>query len=192
VRNNLGHESIAVRPDGGALLSFTESSLAQDGPIATLERGASARVLAFDIAARRASAEYVYVTEPIPTGSTRQPMVQDNGVSSATYLRDGRLIVMERSFAAGVGNTIQIFEVEIADATNVLGRVSLAGAADVTPLRKKRLGVLKPGDAGFAVDNMEAITQGPDVDGKPTLVLFSDNNFSRRQTNLLVLLQMTR
>jgi hypothetical protein len=193
VRDNLGHEGLAVSPDGTRMIAVIENALAQDGPIATVETGSPSRVLVFDLATRRPVAEHVYVTEKIPTASPRTPPVHDNGVAAATYLRDGRLIVVERSFALGVGNTIHIFEVDLSGATNVLGRASIAQATDVMPVTKKLLWRHKSGDNGLILDNMEAIAQGPDVDGVPTVLMASDNNFNRRgQITLFLALQLPK
>lgn len=43
----------------------------------------------------------------------------------------------------------------------------------------------------LALDNIEGITWGPEVDGKPTLILVSDNNFSPAQFTQFVALSVS-
>lgn len=189
IRSNLGHEALAITPDGNQLIAITESALAQDGPNPTLASGAFARLLVFDVPTRRTIAEFVYAVEGIPVASTHPQPFQDNGVTSALYLNDGRLLVLERSFARGVGTTIQIFEVKLAGATNVLGRETLQGAK-FTPVAKSPVMTLSAIRHSYDVDNIEGMALGPSVAGKPTIVLVSDNNFSRHQRSQFIVLQV--
>ena len=192
VRPNLGHEALAVSSDGKRLVAFLENAMRQDGPVATPQAGSRARVLVYDLATREPVAEYVYDTAPIPEASPRRPPRHDNGVTGAIYTDDGRLLVLERSFALGVGITIQIFEVDVADATNVLGKAKLADVQNLKPVQKTQLLKLKTGEKGFRIDNIEGIALGPVVQGQPTLLLISDNNFRRGQINQLIVLAMLR
>ena len=149
-------------------------------------------MLIYDLASRKPVAEYVYATSPIPVRSTRSPPLHDNGVTSALYLKDGRLIVLERSFALGVGVTIQIFEIDTSGATDVLGKESLSDVQDVKPVAKKRLIMLKSGESGQRVDNIEGMAIGPMVSGNPTVLLAADNNFRRGQINQFIALSIPR
>ena len=42
----------------------------------------------------------------------------------------------------------------------------------------------------LALDNIEGISWGPPVDGLPTLILVSDNNFNREQFTQFIALQV--
>lgn len=192
VRSNQGHEALAVTPEGSRMIVITESALVQDGPSAALEAGTSARLLVYDIASRQPVAEHVYVTEPVPVASTTPEPRHDNGITGALYLEDGRLLVMERSFARGVGTTVQIFEADLEGATNVLGREKL-DAAGVVPVRKTHVIKLDSLRHAYDVDNLEGMARGPELDGRPTILLVSDNNFNRRgQRTQFILLQLGR
>jgi hypothetical protein len=89
---------------------------------------------------------------------------------------------MERSFVAGVGNKVRIYEADLTGATNVLNK-SLAGAK---PVRKKLVADL--GDYPLSkVDNIEGMTWGPKLPtGERTLIVASDNNFSTSQVTQVV------
>jgi hypothetical protein len=73
-----------------------------------------------------------------------------------------------------------VFLVSLAGATNVLGKESLQGIAGLETVAKIPVLTLRHGEGGQAIDNIEALALGPMVDGKPTLIFASDNNFNRR------------
>ncbi len=179
IADNLGHEGLAVSRDGKTLYAALENALVQDGPKASLEAGSPARVLGFEIATGKPVAEYVYVTEAIPEKATRPPFYADNGVSEILTLPDGRLLFVERAFAFGVGNTIRLFTASLDGATNVLGRETIRDDKSVQPLKKELALTLQQGSLGLSIDNIEAVTLGPWIDGKPSLIMASDNNFNR-------------
>lgn len=178
VRNNLAFEALALTADGRTLYAVTENALAQDGDKATLDAGSRSRIVAFDVASGKPTAEYAYDTDPIVAKATTEPAYNDNGVSEALALDDGRLLLVERSFGSGVGNDIRLYAVDLTTATDVAALSALAGQA-VVPATKVPFLHLAEGDHGLDVDNIEAMTFGPEVAGKRTLVLASDDNFNR-------------
>jgi hypothetical protein len=108
------------------------------------------------------------------------------GLVDLLPLPGGDLLAMEREFVELRGLEIQIFRVSLDGATDVSGLGSLAGTT-YRPVRKTLL--FDFGDIGFVPDNIEGMTFGPALpDGSRTLVLVSDNNFSRlQQTQILAL-----
>lgn len=89
----------------------------------------------------------------------------------------------------GVGNRITLYRASFDVASNVKDMPSLANQA-VAPLGKKPVLQLNEGDFGLGIDNIEAITFGPKVDGKRTLVLASDNNFNHGQVSQFIALKL--
>ena len=88
---------------------------------------------------------------------------------------------MERSFsvgAPGTGNTIKLYEVALPGADDVNGFDSLATLLGrIQPVEKTLL--LDLDVLGIPLDNVEGMTFGPSLpDGRRSLVLVSDNNFS--------------
>lgn len=178
VHDNASFEGLSHAPDGRVLFAALEGGLKQDGPTATEQEGSLSRVLAFDPGTGRPAAEYAYRTAPVPRAA-KGLRAADNGISAILALDGKRLLVVERSFAAGYGNTIQVFEATTEGATDVLGRERIAGT-DFEPMAKKHLFTLEEGTLGLDIDNIESIAFGPEVDGRRTLVLASDNNFNPR------------
>ncbi len=188
IRNNLSFESLTITPDGKTLLAGTENALVQDGDKATLDHGSRSRIIAFDLASGDVTAEYAYDTDPIFTKATEPPFWNDNGMSE--FVSDGNdLLTVERSFAMGVGNRITLYRASFDGASNVKDVPSLANQ-QATPLAKQLLLQLNEGDFGLDIDNIEAITFGPMVDGKRTLVLASDNNFNHGQVSQFIALKL--
>lgn len=178
-RNNLAFEGLALSPDAQTLIVALENALIQDGPKASLTETSPVRVATFDIASGQPGPEWVYVTDPIPQAPARAGGFADNGVSDILALDDGSLLVMERGYSAGKGNSIRLYRTDRRDVTDVSGIDALAGAA-WTPLGKTL--VLDLATLGVALDNCEGMDFGPRLpNGNRTLVLVSDDNFNDAQ-----------
>lgn len=199
VRDNLAFESLTLSRDERRLWVATEGALVQDGPMPTLTAGTPTRLLALDVGSRRPGVEHAYVLDPVPLPPQPADGPAGNGLVELLALDETRFIAVERSWARGAatpgqprtGNTVRLFLVDTAGATDVSAMDSLAGR-DWVPVRKTLLLALNDlrHDDGtpLATDNIEALAWGPRHQGQPTLVLVSDNNFNPRQfTQVLVL-----
>ena len=175
VFNNLAFEALALSADGSRLFVGTENGLAQDGDRATLEAGSPARILVIDTNSLEPVAEYVYPTEPIFEAASQEPFWNDNGLTAFETLPDGRLVAVERSYAHGVGNHIRVFTVSLDGADSILGQDDIAAAAPVTKTPWFEIG---EGDHGLDIDNIESLAWGPEIGGRPSMVLASDDNFN--------------
>jgi len=186
VRSNHGFEGLTIAPGGSTVIAAVEAPLIQDGPIADLERGATTRLVMFDVATRRAVAERAYRVEPVPDVPVPETAYRSTGVSEILALDEHRVLVMERSFSAGVGNRVRLYLADLETGDDVTGSEALP--ADVEPVEK--LLVADLADLGIDPDNLEGMTFGPPTaDGRSTLVLVADNNFqpSVQRNQLLVL-----
>jgi len=184
VRQNLAFESAATAPNGRFLFSATEGALAHDGPSAGLTARSPARLLRYNLQTRRLDRQYVYWTETIAEPPVPATAFALNGVVDLLPLNNQFLLAMERSFSVGApdtGNTIKLFAVKLAGATNVNGVDSLAGRLDdVRPAQKTLL--LDLDTLGIPLDNVEGMAFGPRLpDGRQSLLLVSDNNFAAAQ-----------
>jgi hypothetical protein len=177
VRNNLAFESLVVSTDGTVLLAGTENALAQDGEKATLEAGSPSRIIRFDVATGKPGDEYVYETGKIFAKATAEPPYNDNGLSDFIATDPETLLTVERSYAQGIGNEINLYRATRGDATNVEGKATIKGEM-VKPVAKEHVLKVGEGDFGLNIDNIESVTFGPKVGGKQTLVIASDNNFN--------------
>lgn len=177
VRGNLAFESLAISADGKTLWAGTENALAQDGDKATLDAGSRSRIIGFDIATGMPTAEYVYETGKIFAKATQEPPYNDNGLSELLTVDADTLLAVERSYAQGIGNEINLYLTKLSGATDVNGLAEVKDRT-VTPLAKQHVLKIGEGDFGLDIDNIESITWGPMVAGKRTLVIASDNNFN--------------
>jgi 3-phytase/alkaline phosphatase D len=182
VRQNLGFEAAAVAPHGHALFVGAENALAQDGPAASTTTGSNARLLRYHLGKKKHHGphqEWVYPTEPVVAPS---PVFTVNGLVELLPLDNSHLLAMERSFSVGAGNTIRIFRVDLHGATNVARIDDLDKVKKLRTVRKTLL--LDLDELGLTLDNIEGMTLGPRLpDGRRSLVLVSDNNFTAGQVS---------
>lgn len=190
-RANMSLESLALSPSGRFLVTSTEEALERDGPIASASNGTRVRILKMDRTGAEIS-EHAYETEPAATGG-------ELGVSEITALSDDELLVLERGWAKGIGNSARIFRVDLAEEkASCLGEPKLAQGrhtlhktlvVDIAKLNVGGLPKPKQPQASPLLDNFEGMTLGPKLpDGRPTLILVSDDNGRSDQTARLLVL----
>jgi hypothetical protein len=188
IRKNAGFESLSLSADGRTLWTANETALKQDAPDeeAALYGRHPVRLLRYE----RQGGSFVpagelgYLVDPIERRGTAFKV---RGLVDLLPLPEGGLLSLEREFVEGVGMEVQLFLVDTSVATDVSGRESLAGE-DWTPVHKT---LLYDFSAGFAPDNLEGMTFGPELpDGDRTLVLVSDDNFVILQATQIVALRL--
>ncbi|ACC84852.1 phytase [Nostoc punctiforme] len=202
VYNNLAFESLTITPDQKTLFTATENALSQDGLKASFTSGSSSRILQYNLVTGQPEKEYLYITDAIPEAPNPSTGSADNGLADLLAIDNrGTFLALERSFAQGVGNTIKIYEVSLQGATDIsfydsLNSLSAEQLAAIKPAQKRLLLNLTdlnlPTDANHpitGVDNIEGLAFGPKLaDGRQSIVLVSDNNFSSTQyTQILTL-----
>jgi hypothetical protein len=192
-RHNLGFEGVSFAPDGRSVWLAMESSLYQDGPIATPSTGAIARLIRFDRDRKMMAAQFAYPLDPIqavPTGKNG-----DNGIGEILALDDTHALVLERSGVEGADGVwkmyIRIYAIDTAGATDIHAVPSLASANHVPVAKRLVIDLAKTADIG-PVDNIEGMSWGPTLaDGKRSLVLVSDNNFNPAQITQFLAFEIT-
>ena len=186
LRDNQGFEGLAVTP-GGRLIAGMEQPLLQDGAV-TFQRGGTGRLVEFQRSGEtfRPSRQWRYQISPTPEVENFEEICSDgeNGLVELLALSETTLLSMERSCLVTkdrqfTANTIQLFTVELVD-----------GDA-----RKKLLLDFK--DIAFRLsstlsrlENFEALTFGPIVNNRPTLLIGSDDNFRATQKTSFLLFGM--
>lgn len=179
IRRNHGFEGLAFSPDFATLYAMTENALLQDGPASSITESSPSRLLALDYASGQPRAEYVVDVAPIPFAPSEPGGFADNGVSEILALDAQRLLLLERSFAAGAGVTLRLFIIDLRGATDVSPLDALAGQR-YTPVAKRLLFDFKT--LGIPLDNIEGMTWGPLLSGgQRSLIFVSDDNFNNRQ-----------
>jgi hypothetical protein len=179
VRLNLGFESAATR--GRVFFTANEGALVQDGAAASVAAGSPVRILRYRLPNGRAERQFLYWTDPIAEPPIPSTAFAVNGLVELLPLGNRRLLAMERSFsvgAPGTGNTIRLYDVRLAGADDISRFDSLAGRLDrIRPVTKEL--VLDLDELGIPLDNVEGMAMGPVLpDGRRSLLLVSDNNFS--------------
>jgi alkaline phosphatase len=193
VRNNLGFESLTITPNQQTLYSATENALSQDGEITTATTGSRCRILQYNLANGQIEKEFVYNTDPIntsdPKGSGSSGLVDLLAIDN-----QGKLLALERSFSPDTGNTIKIYELSLAKATDIkaidsLTNLKIHQQEALQPATKKLLLNLKDLQLPTGLDNVEGLTWGEKLaNGRQSIILVSDNNFSKSQfTQILAL-----
>ncbi len=190
IKPNEGFEALTAAADGKTVWTTTETALKQDVAEAERSRSNPVRLLRYDFrnGSFEPAAQYVYEIEPVPETGTGFWV---RGVVELLALPEGGLLALEREFVTGIGNRVQLFRVEIGDATDVSGLSALAGQ-QYRPVRKTLL--YDFADAGFRPDNLEGMAFGPDLPkGDRTLLLVSDDNFQPLlQATQIVALRLPR
>jgi hypothetical protein len=179
IRNNLAFESLTSTPNG-TIVTATENALKQDGPATGVGVGSPSRIQTFD-AGGAPLASFVYQVDPVVLPPNPAGAFATNGLTELLAVSDTRFLAIERSFstgAPGTGNSIKLYEIDTSGATDVSALAALGGGE--TPVSKKL--VLDLDTLGIPLDNIEGITFGETLDnGKQSLILVSDNNFSGNQ-----------
>ncbi|MFF0748005.1 esterase-like activity of phytase family protein [Streptomyces sp. NPDC004267] len=177
-RRNQSIEAIAFGSHGATLTSAIEGPLLQDGPEPTTEHGALVRVTR-QTRDGRVLAQFAYPLEKIfAVNDPDSPWGPDTGVPSILAFPDDpdRYLVLERTWVAGAGYKIRLFDATTRGATDVQAVDSLADRP-VTPMRKTLVADFHT--LGLStVDNTEGMTWGPVLpSGERSVVLVSDDNF---------------
>ncbi|MFS4094024.1 esterase-like activity of phytase family protein [Streptomyces sp. AF1A] len=173
---NATFEGLTLLPGGRHLLAAMESPIAGD----------SADTVRFQTWKRHGgrfelSAQYGY---RVDVGL---------GVPEVQATPDGRLLVLERGFTAGVGNTVRLYLADPRRATDTSGIEHLAGQASVHLVTKTLLADIAdcPSLGATArqpqpnplLDNIEGMTiTGRDRTGRLKVLLVSDDNQNPAQT----------
>jgi hypothetical protein len=185
---NLTFEGLGLSPDGRTLWVGMEGPLAPDG--ATAAGGNRLRFLRYEIDRQghwQLAGQVGYVADPAL------------GVAELQVVDDGQLLVLERGFQAGVGNTVRIYQAFLKGADDVTNEPTLA--RDGLHFVYKRLladlvdcptaGATNPGtQRNPLLDNVEGLAIGPRLPGGTRLLLLiSDDNFSATEVTRLYALR---
>lgn len=176
-RVNRGPEALAVEPDGSRLWTANEEPLERDGP--PVASGVAGKVRLVGLAINDARAigaeaigrrrELIYEVDPPHDRVSLGGGPLYSGVVALAALGEGRLLVLERSAAAGVPpleNRIYLVDTsKAAEARDRKGNLAAVAPVAKTLLWKGSLGV-----------NLEGLCVGPRLaDGRLTLVAVADN-----------------
>ena len=163
----------------------------EDGKQAGLEPSdAWVRIYEFNTRNGKNLAQYAYRLEPVAYAPNPPGSFMVNGIPDILYAGKNRLLVMERSFSTGrIPCTIKIFSVDLGEAEDIKHISALKEQPPAKPLRKKLL--LNLDHLGIYTDNVEGMCFGPTLpNGKKTLWMIADNNFSGLEKTQLFLFEV--
>jgi 3-phytase len=188
-RRNQAVEALTFGARGRMVTSAVEGPLLQDGPVPDLDHGALVRVTQ-QTRGGRVLGQFAYPIEKIFAESDPDsPWGPDTGVPSLLAFPDDpdRYLILERTWVAGSGYKIRLYEATTRGATDVRAVDSLAGR-HVVPMRKKLVADFHT--LGLStVDNTEGMTWGPVLpSGERSLILVSDDNFAEDAVTQIVAL----
>ncbi len=189
-RQNGVLEGMTFADNYNTLFVNVEEPLYEDGPRAAItENNAFIRILKFDVAIKKNTAQYAYKLSPIAHEASPATAFKINGVPDILYIGNNKLLVIERSFSSGrMACTIKLFMVDLNNATDVSG-MALSDNQNFKPADKKLL--LNMDDLGIYIDNVEGVTFGPVLpNGHKTLVFVADNNFNAEEKTQFFLFEV--
>ncbi|WP_328465772.1 esterase-like activity of phytase family protein [Streptomyces sp. NBC_00448] len=181
--SNLTFEGLAFQPGGRTLVASMEGALSGDNHdlvrFQTWQRGGNGR----DFTLGR---QYAYHVDTDANGTLL-------GVSDIAATGDGRLLVLERGFTAGVGNTIRLYLADPGRAGDVSRVTDLTGQRNVKVMPKTLLADIgdcpslgataKQPQPNPLLDNIEGMAvTGHAPGGGLRLMLVSDDNQGATQT----------
>ncbi len=169
IRPNFGFESLTHEQFGFRLWTANEEALTVDGPVSSSTAGTVVRLLRYDLIGNQftPAAQFACVTEPWHGTAISGAR---SGVSDLLSLPDGRMLLLERSFAFNLGGFFQtrIYELDFTGATDVSMFPGLIGQ-NYTPITKR---LLYQGDQ----QNLGGLTLGPHVgNGRYSLIGIVDD-----------------
>jgi hypothetical protein len=199
LRDNKALEGLSFSPSGDTLWLATEAALLQDGPAPGVGvAGGPIRLTQFAVHSGQPFRQIAYLPDAVPAApvvaGVRPPAavtpsgLSDNGISEIWMASETGMLVLERAWAYGVGNSVRLYWLDTEDADDVMELPSLAGAA-FKPAAKTLL--LDFQTLGLPhLDNLEGMTRGPTLpNGNPTLVFVSDDNFNSSQVTQFIALE---
>jgi len=202
VRSNLAFKSATISPDGRFLYTATANALQQDSPVIDLDQDSIARIVQYDLITGEVVAEFAYEVDAVPDVPNPENEFQTNGLVELLAIdNNGTLLALERTFSVGVGNTVKLYEVQTQGALNISSENDLFREEPFTddgetvepapfvidPAVTKTELLDIEADLGIEPDYLEALAWGSTLaDGRQTLIIASDNNFSDTQTTQLI------
>lgn len=194
VQNNLAFEGMTLSPTGTLpasgepvrLFAATESSLMQDKIVPKVGEdgkipGAKNRWLHYLLSNRPdVISEHMYQLDPPPLGAVEHGLPEIVAIDTS-----GHFLTLERSFGL-TGFSAKIFQATPAGATDTSRIASFKGNTTIQPIKKQLAFDLK--QLNIDLDNLEGMALGSKLpDGSQTLLLVSDNNFTKRQITQFLL-----
>ena len=183
---------MSLTVDGKGLWVSMEAALFEDGPEPTVDSvGGPARFTLYHANSGNPIRQIAYIPDVIPLRPTEKGEA-DNGVPEILMMDQFRMLVLERSYSPGMGNSLRVYVIDTRDGSDVLN-VPVLKPGQYTPVTKRLLFNFDTIRANLKkLDNTEGVTFGPRLpNGNRTLVFVSDDNFRKSQITQFVAFELT-
>lgn len=194
IQSNLAFEGLTSLPDGKTVFAAIERALQPEVILNDEAKGDWIRIIKYTKGDKfKIAAEFAYHIDALMQEAS--PPEFFRGVSEILAVSDTKILVMERGAKISPKklwtSTVGIYLVDLSKATDISGtdkmditKITSAAKTQLIDFEKDLTKVR--GDK--VVDNFEALAWGPKLpDGRKTLLVMTDNNFSKTQiTELLV------
>lgn len=181
IRSNLGFESLSISPSGKYLFTVNEAALRQDAP-EDYQKQNIVRLSKINLQTNLIE-EYAIQLENVFHDADNG----NNGISDILTLSDEEVLILERAWISSIKEqVVRIYKVKL-DAKALVTNIEKLSAETVT-LEKKL--VLDFSELEHKPDNLEVLCFGPMINGHQTLIVASDNNFSKHQKNQFYLFEI--
>lgn len=197
IQSNGAFEGLASYADGKFIYTSNELSLLQDVVSGEEEKGFWIRILKYEdrgvSEGYKPIAEYAYRVDAL--SDSQQGMEIMRGVSEILALSETKLLVLERGARVSpkklISTALTLYLVDLSKGSDVSSLKSLHDGKFTGVTKTKLLDFEKDlaKECGLkCIENFEALSWGPKLaDGRRSLLVLSDNNFSKTQiTRLLV------
>lgn len=193
VQNNASFEGLTASPNGLFIFAAIEKALQQDVVPNEEDNGDFIRIVKYEKGEKfKVAAEYAYKIDALRTDSLPKEIFR--GVSEILAVSDTKVLVMERGAKISPKkiwtSSVAIYLADFSKATDLSGMEKIVPAKVTSATKTKLIDFevdLKTQRKDKPVDNFEGLTWGPKLpDGRKTLLVISDNNFSKTQITELI------
>jgi len=190
-RKNALFEGLTYADGYKTLYASLEEPRYEDGLQAAFEYDkALTRILKFDVASKKNTAQYAYNLGALPVKPTVENDWNVNGISEILAVNNHTLLVMERAWAKGHDDHsfVKLYLVDLNGAENEIDNPSFVKNPP-KPLTKKLL--FDFDTLNRHIDNFEGVTFGPKLaNGHQSLIFCVDNNFGKSQVQQFFLFEI--
>ena len=193
IRPNDAFEGLSLSPDNKHLFLMNEKALLQDGEVSDQTQQSVVRIVHKQQEEEGYSyhAEYAYELSKLPNPLASDVVEGFLSISDILTVSSSKILVVEKSFLTtpDIRNTVRLYLASITDKTTQIQNIEALAEASYSAVDKTLWTDLDDyaQEEGFPkLDNVEGIIWGPLLaNGNQTLLVVTDNNFSKRQKTLI-------